>query len=107
MLTNTHFNGLTNLMCFIFLHFKASCSEISDIFTHLFRKSLFSLKKGLELLSASVGVEAPAAGTLRSECVTVRIIAVSNPPGLRHLNVPLMCDNRQGDEQRKKNHTKP
>lgn len=48
---------------------------------------------------ATIGVKAHAACTLYLTCMTVRIIAVSNPLGLQCVPVFLRRDNCQGDEQ--------
>lgn len=48
---------------------------------------------------ASIGVKAQAACTIHLKCMTVRIIAMSNPLGLRRVPVRLMHDNCQGDKQ--------
>lgn len=72
-------------------------SKITAMFVKLAgRKTLF-LSDAASF--ATIGVKARTACTIYLKCMTVRIIAMSNPLGLQRVPVRLMHDNCQGDKR--------
>lgn len=102
VVTASHTPGNTNIPArfypfLITSHKLPPPCKIAAIFVHPAKKKKKLFKRQLHALQEAWKHRLPVRFTWK--CMTVRIIAVSNPPGLRRVPALLMRDNCQGDEQ--------